>query len=115
MEIFSVQGKRLTMLTRSTRDSLVALDSGSFYPPSFLFPSISLDRLVRSLIYLYQQGSLVIKLGEAFIPYHEDFKFYITTKLPNPHYTPEISTKVTLVNFTLSPSGLEDQVSLLVS
>ena len=30
-------------------------------------------------------------------------RFYITTKLPNPHYTPEVSTKVTLVNFTLSP------------
>jgi len=50
-----------------------------------------------------QQGSLVIKLGDTIIPYHEDFKLYITTKLPNPHYTPETSTKVTLVNFTLSP------------
>lgn len=50
-----------------------------------------------------QAGSTVIKLGDSVIPYHDDFKFYITTKLPNPHYTPEISTKVTLVNFTLSP------------
>ncbi|XP_071830856.1 dynein axonemal heavy chain 1-like isoform X2 [Apostichopus japonicus] len=56
------------------------------------------------------QGSTVIRLGDAVIPYHDDFKFYITTKLPNPHYTPEVSTKVTLVNFTLSPSGLEDQL-----
>ena len=53
---------------------------------------------------------MVIKLGDAIIPYHEDFKFYITTKLPNPHYTPEVSVKVTLINFTLSPSGLEDQM-----
>lgn len=52
----------------------------------------------------------MIKLGDAIIPYHEDFKFYITTKLPNPHYTPEVSVKVTLINFTLSPSGLEDQM-----
>lgn len=50
-----------------------------------------------------QAGSLVIKLGDSVIPYHDDFKFYITTKLPNPHYTPEVSTKVTLMNFTLSP------------
>ncbi|XP_065895241.1 dynein axonemal heavy chain 1-like isoform X2 [Dysidea avara] len=57
-----------------------------------------------------QGGSTVIKLGDAVIPYHDDFKLYITTKLPNPHYTPEVSTKVTLVNFTLSPSGLEDQL-----
>ena len=30
--------------------------------------------------------------------------------MPNPHYTPEISTKVTIINFTLAPSGLEDQL-----
>lgn len=45
----------------------------------------------------------MIKLGDSVIPYHDDFKLYITTKLPNPHYTPEVSTKVTLVNFTISP------------
>ncbi|XP_064422227.1 dynein axonemal heavy chain 1 [Latimeria chalumnae] len=57
-----------------------------------------------------QQGSTVLRLGDTVIPYHNDFKMYITTKLPNPHYSPEISTKVTLINFTLSPSGLEDQL-----
>ncbi|KAI5607103.1 dynein heavy chain 1, axonemal, partial [Silurus asotus] len=57
-----------------------------------------------------QQGSTVLKLGDNVIPYHNDFKMYITTKLPNPHYSPEISTKVTLINFTLSPSGLQDQL-----
>lgn len=50
-----------------------------------------------------QQGSTVLKLGDTVIPYHNDFKMYITTKLPNPHYSPEICTKVTLINFTLSP------------
>ncbi|KAL3318377.1 Dynein heavy chain 1, axonemal [Cichlidogyrus casuarinus] len=57
-----------------------------------------------------QQGSTVIKLGDSIVPYNEDFKLYITTKLPNPHYKPEVSTKVNLINFTLSPSGLEDQL-----
>ena len=65
--------------------------------------AVSADCLCCRLQTFRQQGSLVIKLGDAIIPYHNDFKFYITTKLPNPHYTPEISTKVTLVNFTLSP------------
>lgn len=69
-------------------------------------PGIALvlhDDIVLYLQTFRQQGSLVIKLGDAVIPYHDDFKFYITTKLPNPHYTPEVSTKVTIVNFTLSP------------
>ncbi|XP_038627172.1 dynein heavy chain 1, axonemal [Tachyglossus aculeatus] len=72
-----------------------------------------LDPILESVLLkqtFKQQGSEVLKLGDAIIPYHEDFRIYITTKLPNPHYIPEISTKVTLINFTLSPSGLEDQL-----
>lgn len=45
----------------------------------------------------------MLKLGDAVIPYHESFKLYITTKLPNPHYSPEVSTNITLINFTVSP------------
>ncbi|XP_029005758.1 dynein axonemal heavy chain 1 [Betta splendens] len=57
-----------------------------------------------------QQGSTVLKLGDSVIPYHGSFKLYMTTKLPNPHYAPEVSSKVTIINFTLSPSGLQDQL-----
>lgn len=39
-------------------------------------------------------GNDVIKIGDSVIPYHDNFKLYITTKLPNPNYKPEISTKV---------------------
>ena len=51
-----------------------------------------------------------IKIGENWVPYNSDFLFFITTKLPNPHYLPEICIKVTLINFTVTPSGLEDQL-----
>ena len=52
----------------------------------------------------------MIKLGSEMIPYSKDFKFFITTKLSNPHYLPEICIKVTLINFTVTPEGLEDQL-----
>lgn len=52
----------------------------------------------------------VIRLGDTWVPYSHDFKFLITTKLSNPHYLPEICIKVTIVNFTVTPDGLEDQL-----
>jgi dynein heavy chain len=34
----------------------------------------------------------------------------MTTKLRNPHYPPEVSVKVSLLNFFVTPEGLEDQL-----
>ncbi|XP_055985527.1 dynein axonemal heavy chain 12 [Sorex fumeus] len=59
----------------------------------------------------FKQGGLdCIRLGEVIIEYSFDFKFYITTKLRNPHYMPELATKVSLLNFMITPEGLEDQL-----
>jgi len=30
-------------------------------------------------------GALILKLGDKEVPYHEDFRFFLTTTLPNPH------------------------------
>ncbi|XP_060544998.1 dynein axonemal heavy chain 12 [Pantherophis guttatus] len=59
----------------------------------------------------FKQGGMdCIRLGETIIEYSFDFKFYITTKLRNPHYLPELATKVSLLNFMITPEGLEDQL-----
>ncbi|KAJ8667915.1 hypothetical protein QAD02_009578 [Eretmocerus hayati] len=68
--------------------------------------------LMRSLF--RQAGQLSIKIGDNIVPYSFDFRLYLTTKLPNPHYTPESAVKVLLVNFTLTASGLVDQMLSLV-
>ena len=41
-----------------------------------------------------QQGVEYIKLGDNLIEYSKDFRFYMTTRLRNPHYLPEGSVKV---------------------
>lgn len=51
-----------------------------------------------------------LRLGDTWVPYSNEFKLLITTKLPNPHYLPEICIKVALINFTVTPGGLEDQL-----
>lgn len=59
---------------------------------------------------LIQVGrNLCVKVGDKEIEYNPKFKLYITTRMSNPHYTPEVSTKVTVVNFTVKESGLEEQ------
>ena len=38
----------------------------------------------------------------------------MTTKRPNPHYLPEVCIKVTIINFTVTMEGLEQQLLGLV-
>lgn len=56
------------------------------------------------------EGRVYLKLGDVVIDYDPHFKLYMTTKLANPHYLPEICINVTLVNFLVTESGLEDQL-----
>ncbi|KAI9346257.1 dynein heavy chain and region D6 of dynein motor-domain-containing protein [Obelidium mucronatum] len=57
-----------------------------------------------------QGGRLLMKLGDSMIEYDRNFKLYITTKLSNPHYLPEVCIKVTIINFTVTNVGLEGQL-----
>uniref|UniRef100_A0AAY5L8A9 Dynein, axonemal, heavy chain 7 n=1 Tax=Esox lucius TaxID=8010 RepID=A0AAY5L8A9_ESOLU len=57
-----------------------------------------------------QGGATCIRLGDSTIEYAPDFRFYMTTKLRNPHYLPETSVKVTLLNFMITPEGMHDQL-----
>ncbi|KRX05785.1 P-loop containing nucleoside triphosphate hydrolase [Pseudocohnilembus persalinus] len=55
-------------------------------------------------------GILSIKVGDNIIDYSRHFKLYLASKLNNPHFTPEISTKMTLINFGITKEGLDDQL-----
>lgn len=55
-------------------------------------------------------GRTVIRLGDTDVDYDAKFRLYMTTKLSNPHYLPEVCIQVTLVNFIVTISGLEDQL-----
>merc|ERR1712100_125910 len=57
-----------------------------------------------------QGGRVLIHLGDSDIDYDPNFRFYMTTRMPNPHYLPEVCIKVTVINFTVTMSGLVDQL-----
>jgi len=56
----------------------------------------------------------VVKLGDKEIVLNASFRLFMQTKLSNPHYPPEIQAETTIINFTVTEDGLEDQLLFLV-
>lgn len=50
-----------------------------------------------------------IRMGDKEVEYDPKFKLILQTRLANPHYPPEIQAQTTLINFTVTLAGLEDQ------
>ncbi|KAI8492612.1 Dynein heavy chain 9, axonemal [Branchiostoma belcheri] len=51
-----------------------------------------------------------IKIGDKECEYNPNFRLILHTKLANPHYKPEMQAQSTLINFTVTRDGLEDQL-----
>lgn len=59
-------------------------------------------------------AAMYIRMGDSPVEYSSDFRFFVTTKLSRPHYSPEVCVKVTMLNFMVTVDGLEDQMLSIV-
>ena len=66
-----------------------------------------LDPLMGRL--LIKKGK-AIKIGDKEVEYSPNFRLFLHTKIANPHYKPELQAQTTLINFTVTRQGLEDQL-----
>jgi len=110
-----LEGSKLRVIDLNMKDFLREIENAIVYGMPVLLEDV-LEELDPSLESVLSKAVLkignreVIKVGDKELDYNHDFRLYITTKLGNPHYTPEVSTKTTVVNFVLSPSGLDAQL-----
>ncbi|RYG57585.1 hypothetical protein EON66_00045 [archaeon] len=68
-----------------------------------------LDPLLLRLV-VRTGGVSTMRIGDNQVEYDEKFRLYLTTVLPNPHYSPETCVKVNLLNFMATEEGLQDQM-----
>jgi len=51
-----------------------------------------------------------LMLGEDEIDWHDDFKLFCTSRMPNPSWSPELYAKCVVIDFTVTRTGLEEQL-----
>lgn len=69
-----------------------------------------IDPILNRQLVTSTDGSVSIRFADSDIQYDEGFRLYLTTKLPNPDYLPDIFIKTNVINFTVTFVGLEEQL-----
>lgn len=51
-----------------------------------------------------------IKISDTDMDYDDKFRLYMTSRMANPHFSPELAAKTTIIDFTVTQGGLEQQL-----
>jgi dynein heavy chain len=70
---------------------------------------VMLDPLLEKQITVKGRTKL-ITLGDQQFDFHDNFRMYMTSRLPNPHWSPELAAKTTIIDFAVTQGGLEQQL-----
>ncbi|EAY21612.1 Dynein heavy chain family protein [Trichomonas vaginalis G3] len=109
----AVEGEKMNVLQFDQSDFLQRLKSCVSFGLPVLIENVGLkldpllDPILSREIHNVD-GIKRVSLGGESIAYSDSFRLYISTKYPNPHYSPEVCSQVSLINFTTTQFGLTD-------
>ena len=106
-------GKNLTVIRLGQKGYLDTVEKCVLEGSYLLIENLpeDIDAVLDPLLgrQLIKKGT-AIKLGEKEVEYNSSFQLYLHSKMANPHYKPELQAQTTLINFTVTKTGLEDQL-----
>ena len=68
-----------------------------------------LDPVLEKQVVTKGKTSYIVVADKA-VELNDQFMMYFITRLPNPHFSPELQAKTTVVDFTVTMKGLEEQL-----
>lgn len=87
--------ENLTVKSLNESDFMKHLELAIQFGNPFLFENIDeeLDPMLDPVLeknVIMEGGAKLIKLGDKMVDWDENFRLFFTTKLANPHYSPEV-------------------------
>jgi len=107
--------KPFEILTFNMGDYVKKLELAIKFGKSVLFEAIDeeIDPMIDPVLeknIVKEAGVNVLMLGDQKLDYHDDFRMFLTTKIGNPNYTPEVFGKTMIINFSVTMLGLAAQL-----
>ncbi|XP_051175007.1 dynein axonemal heavy chain 10 [Leptopilina boulardi] len=108
----------LKIVTFNDSDFLKQVELGVTYGFPILFQDVDfIDPVMDNVLSKNIQnisGRIFIIIGDKEVDYDPRFRLYLTTKFSNPNFNPAVYAKATVVNYTVTSFGLEDQLLSVV-
>ncbi|XP_063775070.1 dynein axonemal heavy chain 14 isoform X3 [Pseudophryne corroboree] len=113
--ICQMEGERLWQANASDPNYMKTLETAIRLGEPILLQDVSedLDPSLKPILgkeIRRRAGQDFIQLGDSEIEYNQNFRLYMSTQAPSPHFLPAVCIMVTLINFTVTYKGLADQL-----
>jgi len=107
--------KELKVRTFADGDFMRQLELAIQFGNAFILENIGeeLDPIINPVLErnFVMNGSMkAIVIGDNTIDWHDDFRLYMITRLANPKYSPEVAASTSIINYSVTMQGLEEQL-----